>query len=129
MGLHTLLETLRSHGRYTVYGLLIVVPVILAIGQVLFKLASSSFSAFSYGSFRLLAVNPYLLAALALYGGATVLWLYVLSRVKLGHAYPFIALTFVIVPILAHFILGETFGSRYVLGLMLVVLGVLLCQL
>ena len=53
-------------------------------------------------------VNPYFLPALALYGTMTAIWIVLLQRVALSHAYPFFALTFVLVPILSTVFLSES---------------------
>jgi drug/metabolite transporter (DMT)-like permease len=109
------------------YALLIAVPVLIAAGQVLFKLASAAVS--GEFSIRALILNPYLATAIVLYGLATVMWMHVLSRIDLVRAYPFAALSFVLVPLLGHYLLGEQIGVPYVAGVALILLGVVLCQL
>ena len=59
---------IKQHGRP---------PVLIAGGQVLFKLASRGTGAFSAEGLLRLFGNPYLLAALALYGFGTVVWIHV----------------------------------------------------
>jgi drug/metabolite transporter (DMT)-like permease len=64
-----------------------------------------------------------MLAALALYAVATVLWVYLLHGLALSRAYPFIALAFAFVPLLGWLVLGEPLGARYWLGLGLMLAG------
>ncbi len=53
------------------------------------------------------------------------LWVYALSKVELGQAYPFTALTFVLVFILSFLVLGEAVSRLEVLGLLLTISGFL----
>lgn len=100
-------------------------PVLIAAGQVLFKLTSARAGAADANGLMRLVADPYLLAALAIYGFGTIVWIYVLKSVPLTVAYPFMALTFCIVPLLAWMFLGETVGLRYGLGTALIVAGLL----
>ena len=70
-----------------------------------------------------LFADPYLIAAFAIYGVGTVIWVYVLRSVPLTVAYPFMALTFCAVPLLAWGLLGETLSLRYAVGAALIVAG------
>lgn len=65
------------------------------------------------------------IGSLAIYGEATLLWIYVLKTVPLSYACSFMALTYVIVPVLAHLWLGEPLTAKYVLGKGLVIAGLL----
>lgn len=104
---------------------LLLTPALLSAGQLLFKRSADSTVADSalhfFGS---LLVTPYFWAALALYGATTVLYVFVLSRVPLSSAMPFVALAFVIVPILGVVVLGEKLSFLYWLGVALIVAGV-----
>lgn len=55
-----------------------------------------------------------------------VLWVYALSKVELGLAYPFTALTFVMVFILSFLFLGETVSRLEFFGILLIISGFLL---
>lgn len=67
--------------------------------------------------------SPALLGASTLYGAGTLIWVYVLKTVPLSYACSFMALTFVIVPVLARFWFGEPLNTRHFLGMWLVVSG------
>lgn len=98
-------------------------PLMIAIGQVLFKLTSQSTGTLSLSSLMTLAVNPVFIAALALYGLGTVIWIYVLRSVPLTIAYSFMGLTFCFVPLLAQVFFGEPLHLRYLMGTLLIVAG------
>jgi drug/metabolite transporter (DMT)-like permease len=93
----------------------------IAIGQILFKLAArDSAHASALGGL----LNGWLVAALILYGGATLLWVYVLRSVPLSIAYPLFALAFVIVPVLSATFLDEPLGVSSFIGGALIIAGV-----
>lgn len=108
-------------------GLLCLTPLSIAIGQVLFKMTSDKLVN-TGAPFQSVLFNPIFILALAIYGGATLLWIYVLKSVPLIYAYSFMALTFVMVPILSIFFLGEQVNSRYIIGAALIILGLLVVQ-
>jgi len=106
-------------------GLLIATPIMIAIGQVLFKMTSEKLVA-NDAPFHTALYNPVFILALGIYGGATLLWIYVLKTVPLSYAYSFMALTFVAVPLLAIAFLGETVNLKYAIGAALIISGLVL---
>ena len=101
------------------------VALILAAGQLLFKLAADRSPAIAdLPGLRHLLADPVLWVALVLYGAATLLWILMLQRVPLSHAYPFAALAFVLVPIGAAAFFGERLSTGLVVGTALIVLGI-----
>lgn len=98
-------------------------PLLIAAGQVLFKLTSASAGNLDLRGVTQLLLNPLLIAALALYGFGTIVWIFVLKSVPLTIAYSFMGLTFVFVPLLAQVFLGETVTLRYAIGAALIVAG------
>lgn len=102
---------------------LIGTPLMIAAGQVLFKLTSGTTGDFGVKGLAALALNPLLLAALAIYGAGTIIWIFVLKAVPLTIGYSFMALTFCFVPLLASVFLGEALTLRYALGAVLIVGG------
>ncbi|MBM7127483.1 EamA family transporter [Dyella flava] len=107
----------------TYLGLILCVTGI-ACGQVLFKLAAKS----SQSSTSLLAalLSPYLLIGIALYGTMTLAWIWLLTKLELSRAYPFMALSFVFVPLLCVLVLGEHISARYWIGMALIICGLLI---
>ncbi|MDO7844617.1 EamA family transporter [Sphingomonas immobilis] len=67
-----------------------------------------------------------LIGALGLYGVATITWLYVLSRLPLSVAYPFVGLSFISVLVMSVLFLGEKVVPLQVCGTLCVAVGVVL---
>ena len=95
----------------------------LSAGQILFKLAVASIE-FSAGGFVNALLNLKLIIALVVYALATIMWLFVLKSTPLRIAYPFTASAFFVVPVLAHFLLGEHISWNTFAGASLIALGV-----
>ena len=105
-------------------GQLSVFAILIAAGQILFKRAADSEPPLR----RLvdvvgLAGNGYVWGALVIYGGATVYWIYLLQQMPLTRAYPFAALSFILVPALAWLVFGDVLTPRYMIGVALIVAG------
>lgn len=98
-------------------------PFLIAAGQVLFKLTSATTGGLNASGLTGLLFNPLFIAALALYGFGTVVWIFVLKQVPLTIAYSFMGLTFCFVPLLAQLFLGEALTFRYFLGVALIIGG------
>lgn len=96
----------------------------LAVGQVLFKLAAGKMDIPNDGLIAAVLFNPALIIALVVYGVATVCWMIVLSGVPLKLAYPFGALGFFLVPLMAHFFLGEPMRWPSFVGAAIIMTGV-----
>jgi len=69
-------------------------------------------------------LNPYLIAALVIYGCATLAWVYILQQVPLSIAYPLFALSFLFVPLLSTIIFHEPFTPKMLAGSAAIILGV-----
>ena len=107
---------------------LIATPALIALGQILFKLASRSAGEADAAGLLGLARNPYLLTALVIYGFGTILWVYTLKSVPLNAAYPFMALSFCIVPLLGYVWIGETVSLRHAAGMAMIMAGLLVTR-
>lgn len=55
---------------------------------------------------------------------AGVCWLLALQRLDLGYAFPFVALSFVLIPVAANLFLGEQLPMIQILGLGFVIAGI-----
>lgn len=95
---------------------------LLSVGQILFKRASAVIDFSRPQTF----LAPDVFFALCLYGVATLLWMFILGRVRLSVAFPFYGLSFLFVPVLAHFFLGESLSPRVLLGGAVILAGVIL---
>lgn len=96
----------------------------IACGQILFKLAARSI----HSGAHLVAVltSPFLITGVVIYGVTTLAWIWLLSKLELTRAYPFMALSFIFVPLLSTFLLGEHISPRYWAGTILIIAGLLL---
>jgi len=104
--------------------LLILVPVMIAFGQFLFKMAGKDLTGNIGRDLVGIAFQPYFIGAMVLYGAASFLWVIALSKTDISRAYPFMASGFVIVPILGYFLLNETLNPTFFFGTALIVAGI-----
>lgn len=108
---------------------LLVCSVLLAVGQLLFKQVGLTIRGqLPARVLNLLVSNTTFYLALALYGVATLFWIWLLSRVPLTQAYPWAALAIAIVPLLSIMVFGETVRPLYWLGIILIAAGVIVTQ-
>ena len=100
----------------------------ISVGQLLFKLAANYSTTHFPQEITLTSyiMNPYLWSALVIYGSATLFWMWLLRSVPLNQAYPFMALAFVIVPLLSSLFLGEKVDARYLVGVALIMAGLII---
>jgi multidrug transporter EmrE-like cation transporter len=73
--------------------------------------------------------SPWVVGGLACFGLSAVTWLAVLSRLDVSHAYPCVALGFVLTVAAGHYLLGEPVNMTRVLGLAVILVGVALVAL
>jgi len=106
--------------------------LISALAQIALKqgMSSSTVSAAlgqgTASTVTAIATNPYVIGGLSLYALGAVLWLFVLSRVDVSVAYPFVAFGFIVTMGLAIVLLGEPLQPLRVAGTLLVVAGAVL---
>lgn len=99
--------------------------VVVSTGQVLLRAASLAAAAQPGLGWRAW-LNGTTLLALAVYGTAMLLWLWVLGRVPLTHAFAWFGMSFFIVPILAHRFLGDPVSPYTWIGAGVIVAGILI---
>ena len=120
-----------SNDRLTLWQVLLLVAYAAGMsgGQILFKMAALRYGA-GGGSLadRMLglASNVYFISALVLYGGYAILWVWILSFTPLSRAYPFVALAFVLTPLLGGLLFGDAISLRLIAGLILILGGLFL---
>lgn len=73
-----------------------------------------------------IVTQPQILTGLFCYGFGTLMWLFVLARVDVSVAYPFVGLGFILTMLLGGIVLGEQIGVVRVLGTLLIVFGIVL---
>lgn len=67
--------------------------------------------------------NFYVLSGIFVYGTSFVLWLYVLSKVPVSYAYPFVSLSYPLVLILSNFFLREPLSKGLWIGVFCILMG------
>ena len=108
---------------------ILVCVVLNSIAQIFLKFGMSNMDkkvSLSIAFLPSLITNAYVVFGAALYGTSFILWLYVLSKVKVSYAYPFISLSYVLVAVLGFFLLSEKISFGAWIGICLVVVGVAL---
>ncbi|MDB9528819.1 EamA family transporter [Oscillatoria sp. CS-180] len=110
--------------------LLLIAVLTNASGQLLLKLGALKIVLIDSASplIRILRiiVIPELLAGLGLYAFGAVIYIFLLTRVKLSIAAPAGSLVYVFTVLLSYFVLGESLSILKYLGLVFIVLGVAL---
>lgn len=111
----------------TNYAIILACVTVVALGQLLFKTVGSRLG--DQGFEALLTDHKaagILVTALALYGLSTLGWVLALRSVPLSTAYLFMSLSFVIVPTMAWWFLGETISMRFAIGSGMIMAGIVL---
>jgi multidrug transporter EmrE-like cation transporter len=111
--------------------LLLMSAVSASMGQVLFRkgvlvTGEVNFKTSILSELSKLVFNPVVFSGLILYFVGTVLWLIALSKTTLNFAYPFTALTFVLVMVSSKVIFLENIPTLRYFGVILIILGLLL---
>jgi multidrug transporter EmrE-like cation transporter len=112
------------------YVLTFATVILLAAGQVLFKMTAGRMS--GKPIIEALGTSSVLVpfaAALAIYAVATLLWILALRDLPLGRAYFLMSLTFLIVPTISVLVFSEHFTPGFAVGGGLIVAGILVTQL
>lgn len=110
-----------SNVAHTILVLLSV--LMICAGQLLFKLVGLRIQ--SVGNVLDVRVWGVGFIAISIYGAATLIWIYVLRTMPLTKAYPYMALSFVLVPLFGVLLFSEQVRPMYLLGSGLIVLGVI----
>jgi drug/metabolite transporter (DMT)-like permease len=99
----------------------------MAAGQVFFKKTSITMAPLvDARSVLELCTNVWFVTAIMLYAAATILWVIILRDMPLSKAYPFIAVGFIIVPVMGYWFFSETLSFQYFLGVILILSGIFL---
>jgi multidrug transporter EmrE-like cation transporter len=72
-----------------------------------------------------IATSPAIILGLVVFGTSAVVWLFVLSRIDVSQAYPFVALGIVITAFAGHLLLGETLPALRIFGVAAIMIGVI----
>lgn len=94
----------------------------MSFGQVLYKFSAAAIN--KSGTFLEFRAMQYFLLAVAVYGATSIIWVWILQRTQLSKIYPFMALSFIIVPLLSYFFFNEKLTPQYVMGVLIIMLGI-----
>lgn len=99
-----------------------------ALAQIMLKLGMGrvTIDSVTLPSLISLFLNPFIVAGMALYVTAMLIWLYVLKYVEVSYAYPFTALGFVLVMVISTFFLNEAMTPLRIAGVALIIGGIFL---
>ncbi len=102
-----------------------------ALAQILLKAGMKNFSNIDLKNnimqtFLSIALNPYIISGFISYGISIILWLWVLSKVDVSLAYPFQALGYIVVTILAWLIFQENVNMTRIIALIFITLGLII---
>ena len=78
------------------------------------------------GSLRAIGSTPAVWLGLVLFGVSAVVWLLVLSRASLSFAYPFAALTYILIVLFDQFVLHDTVPPLRWAGVAFIAVGIIL---
>jgi drug/metabolite transporter (DMT)-like permease len=107
------------------FAILVAYTLGLSIGQCMFKLAADQArTAVDQTFWPALMTSAYFYVSIALYAVLTLVWVWILSRVPLSRAYPFVALAFIFTPALSIVLFQESINYWYALGLALILMGI-----
>ncbi len=106
-------------------GLSAIQSIMLSFGQLTLKLALARMPRFSWtGEFWLdLLTNWWFMLCGILFGGASILWMYILKHFPLNMAYPMASMSYVFALVFAIVFLHETVAWNRWLGVALIMAG------
>ncbi|MDO6498662.1 EamA family transporter [Photobacterium sanguinicancri] len=116
----------------SIFILIIISVALSALAQITLKYGvNSNYNALNgdltkYQLLWELLTNKYIVTGLFMYGCGAIIWLFVLSKLDVSKAYPFVGLGFILTMVLGCFILDETVNMTRIVGTMFVLLGVIL---
>ena len=117
------------------FALLLFNVILSVLGQILLKQGMNQVGEIS-GSFPQMApkliqalMNPFVIGGIGVYGSTTLIWLVVLSRIKLSVAYPMISLGYIFSILFSWLLFKEDVPKVRVLGAFVICIGVYLVSM
>lgn len=97
-----------------------------ACAQVLLKIGVEKAGDFMGGGLPAIIstlFSPFVMGGIFIYGLSVLIWLWVLSRVDLSLAYPFVGISFIFTLLFGVFLLDEAVNTPRIIGTLLIALG------
>ena len=117
------------------FTLLLFNVILSVLGQILLKQGMNQVGEIS-GSFQQMApkliqalMHPFVFGGIGVYGSTTLIWLVVLSRIKLSVAYPMISLGYIFSILFSWLLFKEDVPKIRVLGAFVICIGVYLVSM
>ncbi|MCX4028126.1 EamA family transporter [Endozoicomonas sp. SM1973] len=117
---------------YLVLSLTLLTVTLSACAQLAFKLGvtkptmASALQSSITESLLAAAISPFIWVGLIIYGLSVAMWLWVLSKVELSVAYPFVGVSFLVTMAFSALLLNETLTPTRVFGTVLIACGCVL---
>ena len=115
--------------------IIIIISVLLnALAQIFLKIGMKKFAPIDLQNnllqtFMAIIINPHIILGFISYGLSIILWLWVLSKVEVSLAYPFQALGYILVTILAWLLFHEDINIIRISALVFITIGLILLAL
>lgn len=105
--------------------------LLTVMGQILFKHGMNTVGRVNniqdvFGKLTQAFLNPYILSGIAIYGFTTLVWLVILSRVKLSIAYPLLSSGYVLSILFSWLFFKESIPKIRIIGAVIICIGVYL---
>ncbi len=101
----------------------------IATGQLMFKKIADLIAGQSLGEIvQNYAAIAWFLLAMTIYMSATFFWIAALRNLPLNRSYMFMAMAFVIVPVLSKYFFAEELSRNFFLGAAIVAVGIYITQ-
>ena len=105
--------------------------LLTVMGQILFKHGMNIVGRVNnirdvFGKLTQAFLNPYVLSGIAIYGFTTLVWLVILSRVKLSIAYPLLSSGYVLSILFSWLFFKESIPKIRIIGAVIICVGVYL---
>jgi len=101
--------------------------LILSVGQILWKKGVYEKNFDTVGQVVQILFSVPVMIGIFLYGMATLIWLYVLSKNDISSVYPLFALSYFFVMILSAVFFNERVHSSNIFGVLIIIVGVYIC--
>lgn len=107
-----------------IYGLLFINIILLVLGQTLWKMGTKSLDfTLNFSNIIRIVINPYILSGIIVYGVATIIWIYLLSKSELSMIYPMQSLCYVLAALIGMFVFKELIPMTRWFGIGMIILG------
>ncbi|WP_010094810.1 EamA family transporter [Ornithinibacillus scapharcae] len=108
------------------YILLMINVLFLVFGQYLWKVGMTKIGTWGPGTILDLIKSPYIIGGGLVYVFATLIWLFILTRMPFSIAYPFQSLAYVFGIVMGYLVFKEAVTPTQWVGAAVIVLGVYL---